>query len=372
MTSDQKFHLITRNLEETITPEDLRSLLEQKEPLRHYIGFEISGKIHLGTGLMAMMKVRDFQKAGVRCRIFLADWHTWMNDKLGGDLQKIREVAVGYFKEGMKQSLEAVGGDPDNVEFVLGTNLYHHADEYWRTVIDVAKYTTLARMMRSITILGRKEGESVDFAKLMYPAMQVADIFYQGVNLAHAGMDQRKAHVIARDVAFQLKFSTLKNRKKKSVKPVAVHHHLLLGLQKPPKYPIVEGELKDLKIELKMSKSKPDSAIFIHDSSEEIERKVLKAFCPPSDVRFNPIIDWVEHLVLPLGSELRIKTQQGSIESFQKAEAVKDSYRKGDIHPMDVKETLIEALQRMLSPIRAHFLSGKPRTFLRTLEELQK
>ena len=124
---------------------------------------------------------------------------------------------------------------------MLGSDLYHHNDEYWATLIDVAKNTSLARMQRSITILGRKEGESVDFAKLLYPAMQVADIFIMGVNIAHAGMDQRKAHVIARDVASKMRVTPLLDAKGAQIKPVCVHHPLLLGLNKPTVWPPPEG-----------------------------------------------------------------------------------------------------------------------------------
>jgi tyrosyl-tRNA synthetase len=200
---------ITRNLDEVLTREDLEHLVASGTPIRHYIGFEISGKIHLGTGLVCMGKVKDFVDAGAHCTIFLADWHSWINDKLGGDRETIRRVAGGYFTEGLKASFQALGGDPSKLNFVLGTDLYHHNDQYWATLIDVSKNTTLARMQRSITILGRKEGEAVDFAKLIYPPMQVADIFTMGVNLAHAGMDQRKAHVIARDVASKMRVSPL-------------------------------------------------------------------------------------------------------------------------------------------------------------------
>src|SRR5260221_5031055 len=112
-------HLITRNLDEVIGADEVPGLLEQAKPLRHYIGLEISGRLHLGTGLLCMQKVRDLQKAGVHCVIFLADWHTWINDKLGGDREAIKTIAVGYFKEGLKASLVAVGGDPSQLEFVL-------------------------------------------------------------------------------------------------------------------------------------------------------------------------------------------------------------------------------------------------------------
>src|ERR1700694_531602 len=89
--------LITRNLEEVIGADEILGLLEQGIPLRHYIGLEISGKLHVGTGLVCMQKVRDLQKAGVQCTILLADWHTWLNDKLQGDREKIRWLANNYF-----------------------------------------------------------------------------------------------------------------------------------------------------------------------------------------------------------------------------------------------------------------------------------
>lgn len=106
---------------------------------------------------MAGAKIADLQKAGVKTRIFLADWHSWINDKLGGDLEVIQKVALTYFKEGMKQSIKVMGGDPDKVEFVLASEILDKGD-YWQTVIDISKNVTLARMLRSITIMGRQMG----------------------------------------------------------------------------------------------------------------------------------------------------------------------------------------------------------------------
>ena len=234
----ERFDLIKRRTEEVLTDEDLKLYLETDVPLNHYIGFEISGKVHLGTGIVCMSKIKDFIDAGANCTVFLADWHSWINDKLGGDREQIQKIAVGYFKEGLKACLKAVGADPEKVKFTLGTDLYHNNDSYWETFIDVCKNTTLNRMHRSITIMGRKLGEGVDFAKLLYPAMQVADIFIQNVSLAHAGYDQRKAHVVARDVALKMKKNNLVDNSGEKIKPICVHHHLILGLTKPSVWPI--------------------------------------------------------------------------------------------------------------------------------------
>lgn len=358
MDIEKKVELITRKpTEEVLTVGDLRDLLEVGMPLRHYIGFEISGYIHLGTGLMAGAKIADFQKAGIRTRVFLADWHSWINDKLGGDLEVIQKVALGYFKEGMKQSIKVMGGDPEKVEFVLASEILERGD-YWRTIIDISKNVTLARMMRSITIMGRQMGEAIDFAKLIYPAMQVADIFYQGVNIAHAGMDQRKAHVIAREVAEKLKYHPLVWDGKK-VKPVAVHHHLLLGLQEPPKWPVGgEEEFKEIKAQMKMSKSKPYSAVFIHDTPEEIREKLRKAFCPAKEVNYNPVLDWAEHIIFreePAEFTIHRPAKFGGDVTYTTLEELKKDFAEGKLHPLDLKNAVAEYLIELLKPIREYF-----------------
>ncbi len=359
LSVEERTALITRNLEEVIGAEEIPALLAQGLPLRHYIGLEISGKLHLGTGLMCMQKVRDLQRAGVHCIIFLADWHTWINDKLGGDRERIKRVAVGYFKEGLKASLAALGGKPEALEFVLGSELYHHNDAYWETLIEVSKNTTLNRIMRSISIMGRSEGESIDFAKLIYPPMQVADIFILRANIAQGGMDQRKAHVIARDVANMLTVAPLRDSTGKVIKPIALHHHLLLGLDKPPQWPVDAEKLRELRTAMKMSKSKPRSAIFIHDTPDEIRAKMRKAFCPPpSDgLDFNPVLDWAEHLIFRNGQTLfvaRTPENGGNIE-FESYEALTAAYSDGSLHPMDLKNAMSEALIALLEPVRKHF-----------------
>lgn len=374
LSVEEKMDLIRRNTEEVIGEEELKELLENNEKVKHYIGFEISGKIHLGTGLMCMSKVKDFMDSGVDCSVFLADWHTWINDKLGGDRETIKKVAVGYFKEGLKASLKCLGGDVKNLDFVLGSELYDGNKDYWPTVIEVSKNTTLSRMQRSITIMGRKEGGKIDFAKLIYPPMQVADIFVQGINMPHAGADQRKAQVIAREVAEKLEISPLLNKEGSKIKPKAIHHKLILGLGKPSVWPISKDQIKDYLSELKMSKSKPDTCIFIHDSPDEIKRKLKKAFCPEKNTDFNPVLDWAEKLIFPIKNKLEIRRPEkfGGDKTYNSLEDLKSDFSKGEIHPADLKNSVAEELIVLLKPARDHFSSGKPKEYLEELEKLME
>jgi len=363
MKTQERLDLITRNLEEVLTPQDLESLLAKGTLLKHYIGFEISGQVHLGSGLMTMFKVKDFVEAGVKCTIFLADWHAWINDKLGGDKELIREMATSYFKEAMIASYLCVGGNPKDLHFVLGSDLYHGHDDYWATMIRVAKHTTLARVQRSISILGRQEGEAVDFAKLIYPPMQVADIFFMTINLAHAGIDQRKAHVIARDTGHQVA----------GYKPVAVHHPMIAGLKKPPVWPLPEDRKEELKISLKMSKSIPDSAIFIHDSPEEIKRKIQGAFCPPGEAEYNPLLNWTRHLILRTPEDsltIERATEHGGPITFTRYEDLEKDYLGGSLHPADLKAGVGEWLVQKLEPARQHFANRRRQQALNKIVSL--
>jgi len=92
MDVEQRLALVLRNTEETVTEEELRALLMEKEEPTAYIGFEPSGLVHLGWVLVAQ-KIRDLCDAGFKVTIFWADWHAYINDKLGGDLENIRTCA---------------------------------------------------------------------------------------------------------------------------------------------------------------------------------------------------------------------------------------------------------------------------------------
>ncbi len=368
MDIEERLRLIKRApTEEILTEEELKSYLERGFKLRHYIGFEISGWIHIGTGLVCMSKVVDLQRAGIECTIFLADIHSWINEKLGGDLDLIREVAAKYYVKTLKKCIEVLGGDPERVKFVLGSELYHNNDEYWMTVLDVAKNVNLARVQRSITILGRKMGEGVPFAWLVYPIMQVADIFALGVHIAHAGIDQRKAHVIAREVAPYLRFKPLILDGER-IKPIALHHHLLTGLSLT-KIPESKEEL----IEYKMSKSKPESCIFLHDTPDVVKRKILKAFCPPREITYNPVMDIAKTLLFrdrrkPFIIE-RPPKYGGTIEvwSYEELEKI---YVEGKLHPLDLKNAVVDELNRLLEPLHKWFSSGEGRKLITEMKEL--
>lgn len=331
MDSEERFNLLTRNTEEVVTPEELRTLLETNDRPKGYIGFEPSGLVHLGW-VICSSKVRDFVDAGFDFTVFFADWHAYINDKLGGDIETIRACA-----RYMEDCFEALGVPRDRVRFLYAFELMENID-YWSKVISIGKSSTLTRVKRAMTIMGREGDEAeLDTSKVMYPLMQAADIFALDVDVAYAGMDQRRAHMLAREAADKLGWK----------KPVALHTPLLPGLK--------GGDRMD-PLAVKMSKSDPDSGIMIHDSPEDIRRKIKKAYCPP-ELQDNPILDICRFIIFQRMDVLEIERPEkfGGPLAFEGYQALEDSYAAGQLHPMDLKNGTASALIEILAPVREFF-----------------
>jgi tyrosyl-tRNA synthetase len=340
---------LKKNLAEVITGEEFEQRITSGQSLTHYIGFEISGYVHIGQGIMSALVIKDLQELGVKCTIWLADWHSAINNKLDGSKETAAEIGKGYFTEAIKACLLAVGADAEQVEFRLASEWYAKDPmKYWDTVVVVGKNTTMARLQRSISIMGRQAGDNVEAATLFYPLMQVADIFYQNIDIVHAGMDQRKAHVIMRDKAKKIEPNRLK--------PVVLHQPLLPGLL-APEIPEAGEEMAE---KAKMSKSKPDSAIWIHDSETDIVNKIAGAYCPmgPALIAHNPILNWTKNILFWNRTKpfvIKREEKHGGNIEFSSYEDLENAFAAGQVHPMDLKATVAQEISELLAPAREHF-----------------
>jgi len=337
---EDKMRLILREpTEEVITREELRTLLETNPHPKHYQGFEISGRLHLGTLFLSGYKINDLIEAGVDCTVYLADWHSFINNKLGGNWENII-AASKYFEEAFRFFCPGA-------KIVLGSDLYHENDEYWKDIMRFCRQITLARNTRCLTIMGRSKGENLSFAQYLYPPMQGVDVKYLGPDIPHGGMDQRKVHVLCREAYPKLGWR----------KPMPLHHHLLMGLEAPD----TSVSRRERLIAAKMSKSKPWTCVFIHDTEEEIKNKINKAYCPEKTVELNPILDMARHIVFREKKSLLVTRPArfgGDIE-YSSYGQLEKAYVKGELHPKDLKDTMAGELNRIVAPLRDHFEKRK-------------
>ena len=338
MDLGERVALVTRNTAEVLTPEEVRPLLERESAPRAYIGFEPSGLLHVGH-LITARKIRDLTDAGCRVTVFLADWHAWINDKLGGSLEKIREC--GQY---MQSGFLALGVDPDRTEFRWAKDLQAQKG-YWDRVVRVAKATSLARSRRALPIMGRAEDDAnLDTAKLFYPSMQAADIFELPVEIAYAGIDQRRAHVLAREVAHHYHWPV----------PVAVHTPLISSLKGGGR---MDPEAQT--VERKMSKSDPTAGIPVPSDPEVITSRIEAAYCPAKEVDGNPVVELVRFVILPWEDKLLVEraAKHGGPLVLATEEEFLSTWKAGSLHPQDLKAAVTAALTRITEPATRFFQS---------------
>ena len=277
---------------------------------------------------------------------------------MGGDLEKIR--VVGYY---LIEVWKAAGMNLQNVVFKWASDeITTQATTYWPMMMDIARRFTITRIKKCCQIMGRLEN-NLSSAQVLYPIMQCTDIFFLKADICQLGVDQRKVNMLAREYC---------DYAKRKYKPIILSHHMLYGLK--------QGQEK-------MSKSDPDSAIFMEDSVEDVQRKIMNAYCPSTviadtataaattsttteevdagkvsmhlttDNLKNPILDYIEHIIfsaVDVDESIAVSFTVNDI-SYTSFQSVKDAFLNGTITEQALKLALIEKINVLLDPVRHHF-----------------
>lgn len=312
-----RLELIKRNVQEIVTEEELTKLLETKEHPTAYVGYEPSGKIHMGH-VLTVNKLLDLQKAGFKITVLLADVHAYLNQK--GTLEQVREIA-----DYNKRCFIALGLDPKETNFVYGSD-YQLSSEYMLNVLKLTRLTSLNRARRSMDEVGRQMDDP-KVSQMVYPIMQAIDIAMLGVDVAVGGIDQRKIHMLAREGLPSIGFPA----------PLCIHTPIILGF---------DGN--------KMSSSN-DNFISVDDTEEQINAKMKKAFCPAGEVENNPVLELFRYHICPRYEEVVFRRPEkfgGDLQcrSYGELEQV---YASGQLHPMDLKNGAARYMNMILETVRS-------------------
>ena len=128
-----KYDLVRSICEECVTDGELAMLMARKpDSFILYDGFEPSGRMHIAQGIFKAMNVNKCTRAGGTFVFWVADWFALMNDKMGGDLEKIKTVGK-YLVEVWKAS----GMDMERVKFIWSSDaISKNAEAYWTQALD--------------------------------------------------------------------------------------------------------------------------------------------------------------------------------------------------------------------------------------------
>jgi len=319
-----------------------------------YDGFEPSGRMHIAQGLLRAHNTNKLTKAGVKFVFYVADYFALLNLKMGGDLTKIRECGQ-YFIEIWR----ACGMNLENVEFVWASEfISRYNDKYWFNVLQIALRNSIARIKRCGQIMGRTASDELMSSQILYPIMQANDVYMLKCDMTSLGLDQRKVNVLAREFckpSYNINGALDHLMTGKTMnKPVVLSHHMLGALT---------GDNK-------MSKSKPNSAIFMEDSEKDVARKIKKAYCPEKLLeettkdpktgvetkKVNGCVEYVKYIVIPMLGEFKVQVESTKqIKTYTQYEEFEKDYVSGEVHPSCLKKSLTEAINKLLEPVRQHF-----------------
>ncbi|KAI8082064.1 tyrosyl-tRNA synthetase [Thamnidium elegans] len=330
LTPDQKYDLITRNLQEVLGADEMKKILAERD-LKMYWGTAPTGRPHIGY-FVPMAKIADFLSAGVEMSVLLADIHAFL-DNMKAPLELVRH-RVNYYEAMIKTVLTSLGVPIEKLKFIIGSS-YELSAEYSMDNFRLCALLTEHDAKRAGAEVV-KQVSSPLLSGLLYPGMQALDEEYLKVDAQFGGVDQRKIFILAE------KYMPLLGYKKRS--------HLM-----NPMVPGLTGS--------KMSASDPDSKIDFLDSAKDVSKKIKKAFCEEGNITDNGILSFVKSVYFPLktlnGGKATFTCirpeQYGGNMVYDNFEALEKDFADKVVHPGDLKAGVIAAINELLEPVRKAF-----------------
>ena len=123
-----------------------------------------------------------------------------------------------------------------------------------------------------------------------------------------------------------------------------------------------------------MSKSDPDSAIFMEDSAADVKKKIKGAFCKLGVVEENAILDFAKHFIFDIFGSLNLERtpENGGNVSYTNWQTLITDYEAQKIYPEDLKNSVAKGLNALLDPVRRHFeQNSEAKNLLSTVKRFQ-
>jgi tyrosyl-tRNA synthetase len=336
MTPEEKYKLITRDLQEIIGEEKIKKLLDQNDHVpRIYWGSAPTMSPSIAYAI-PMLKIRDIVNAGCNMKILIADLHAFL-DNLKSPFSKI-QARTKYYIVMIKAILRTLGVDLSKVQFVVGSE-FQLTPEVTLELFKLCSVTKVSQASKAGTEVVKQQKDP-ELTSLIYPLLQALDEKFLDVDIELSGIDQRKIFAYSMDylpkIGIEHKCAYLMNP-------------MVPGLSTKPKS-ATDGETK-------MSSSDPNSKIDMLDKPEVIQKKVSKAFCEPKNIEDNSILGLFKNLVFKLTSTFTLEREEkyGGNVSFENYMDMEKAFANNTITPPDIKNGLADFLIKFLAPIREEF-----------------
>lgn len=281
-----------------------------------------TGKLHLGHYVGSLEnRVKLQEDSNNEMFIMIADQQALTDNAKNPQkiLDSVTEVALDYL---------GIGLDPKKSTIFIQSQI----PQLPELMMYYLNLVTLSRLERNPTVkseIDQKEfGQSIPSGFLVYPVSQAADITAFKATHVPVGDDQKPMIEQAREIVRD--FNRIYNT------DTLVEPEVML----PEKG---RGRLVGIDGKGKMSKSL-NNGIYLSDSADEIEKKVMKMYTDPNHIRIEDPGQVEGNVVF---------TYLDIFDSDkEKVAELKEHYQRGGLGDMKLKRYLNEVLQDYLAPIR--------------------
>ncbi|MQG17331.1 MAG: tryptophan--tRNA ligase [SAR202 cluster bacterium] len=279
-------------------------------------GIRPTGKLHLGHYVGALENWIRLQDE-YDCFFLIADYQALGDhiDEMENIKTAVRDVVLDWL---------SVGLNPEQSTFVVQSYVPEHAE----LAMLLSMLTPLGMLDRNPTLKSERErisNTSLSVGFYTYPVSQVADILLPKAHLVPVGEDQLPHIEMTREIArrFNNRYGDVFPEPDSLVGRVA----RLMG---------TDGQAK-------MSKS-IGNVIYLSDEPETVTKKIMSMYTDPTRLRAtdpghvegNPVFQY----------------HDAFNDDVAEVADLKERYTKGKVGDVEVKQKLIEAVNKFLEPIR--------------------
>jgi len=325
MTPEERYNLITRNLQEIIGDGELKEKLKSKNEFTVYWGTAITGSISIAY-FFPMLKIADFLKASCKVKILLADFHGALDNTPWDELEK----KYNYYKEAITQILKTLNVPTTKLEFVKGSK-FQLDKKYFEDLLKMSTYASVHDSKKAGSEVV-KQTNNPKLSGLIYPLMQSLDEEYLKADAQLGGNDQRKIMVFAREILPKIGY---KER-------IELLNPLIRGLT---------GE--------KMSSSNESSKIDLMDDEKIVIRKINNAEFISGNAS-NGVMALLKYFIFitkqDKGEELTLERSEkfGGNLKYEKYDSLEKDFLEGKLHPLDIKNATAKEINNLLIEIRSN------------------
>ena len=231
--------------------------------MKVFSGIQPTGKLHIGNYLGAIKQWIKLQEEH-ECIFFITDLHSLTVPYDPKSLQKrIIETATDYL---------ACGLDPEKCIIFTQSDVKEHTELCWllNTVTPIGELERMTQYKEK----SKQFRKNVNAGLLDYPVLQAADILLYETDVVPIGKDQIQHVELTRTIA--RKFNKRFGKTFKIPKPILLKvGKKIMALNDPKK---------------KMSKSSPETCLFLFDSPITIKKKIMSAVTDTGkEVKYDPI-----------------------------------------------------------------------------------